>query len=406
MRNAGPPPLAITVARSFAVVAPLAYLCDLLRQTGDHLTNGLGRPFGDDFINFWSGAYLAWHGRATEIYDPAAFHAFECWVAGASLDGYRYAYPPVLLLLTMPLAVIPYVPALLVWLAAGWYGFYRALRLAMPGRGALLFALATPAAFINAIGGQNGTWTAALFGAGLGLLERQPLIAGGLLGLLIYKPQLGLLVPVALLAGRRWRAFMSAAIVAGLLLAVSAVWFGVDVWGDYIRDLAVLRRMFLEDGTGVGHRFGVWHRFVSVFVAARRLGAPVETAYLVQAIVGGLAALAVALVWFREAPVGIKNAVLVLGACLATPYLQDYDLVYGALAVAWLWQCAPDTSNRALQISAGLLLSLPLVAAPLAHLTGLALGPLFIFPLFIVTLRMTFSAKAALVAPSSLSRSA
>jgi len=30
--------------------------------------------------------------------------------------------------------------------------------------------------------------------------------AGGLLGLLIYKPQLGLLIPVALLAGRHWRA--------------------------------------------------------------------------------------------------------------------------------------------------------------------------------------------------------
>src|SRR5208282_4462523 len=99
MRTAGPPTRAITVARSFAAVAPLIYLCDLLRQTSDHLTNGLGRPFGDDFINFWSGAYLAWHGRATEIYNPAAFHAFECWVTGASLDGYRYAYPPVLLLL-------------------------------------------------------------------------------------------------------------------------------------------------------------------------------------------------------------------------------------------------------------------------------------------------------------------
>jgi arabinofuranan 3-O-arabinosyltransferase len=290
MRSAGLPTLTTAVARCFAAAAALTYLYDLLQQTHDHLTNGAGRPFGDDFINFWSGAYLAWHGRATEIYNPVAFHAFEQSVVGASLDGYRYSYPPVLLLLTAPLALMPYVPALLTWLAAGWYAFYRALRLAMPGQGTLLFALAAPAVFINVVGGQNGTWTAALFGGGLSLLERRPLVAGGLLGLLIYKPQLGLLIPIALLAGRHWRAFMTAAMVAGLLLAVSAVGFGTDVWGDYVRNLAVLRHMILENGTGV------WYRFVSVFVASRRLGAPVETAYLVQVMAGALAAVGVVLV--------------------------------------------------------------------------------------------------------------
>jgi len=58
------------------------------------------------------------------------------------------------------------------------------------------------AVFINAVGGQNSTWTAALFG-------------GGLLGLLIYKPQLGLLIPVTLLAGRHWRASKGVAVSLG-----------------------------------------------------------------------------------------------------------------------------------------------------------------------------------------------
>jgi hypothetical protein len=107
MRPADLPTLTTTVARSFVAAAALIYLYDLLRQTHDHLTNGAGRPFGDDFINYWSGAYLAWHGRATEIYNPVAFHAFEQSVVGASLDGYRYSYPPVLLLLTAPLALMP-----------------------------------------------------------------------------------------------------------------------------------------------------------------------------------------------------------------------------------------------------------------------------------------------------------
>jgi hypothetical protein len=78
-----------------------------------------------------------------------------------------------LLLLTTPVALMAHVPALLAWLAAGWYAFYRALRRAMPGQGALLLALAALAVFINAV----GTWTAALFGGGLSLLERRPLLA-------------------------------------------------------------------------------------------------------------------------------------------------------------------------------------------------------------------------------------
>jgi arabinofuranan 3-O-arabinosyltransferase len=74
-------------------------------------------------------------------------------VVGASLDAYHYSYPPVLLRLTTPLARMAHVPALRAWLAAGWYAFYRALRLAMPGQGALLLAVAAPAVFINAVGG-------------------------------------------------------------------------------------------------------------------------------------------------------------------------------------------------------------------------------------------------------------
>ena len=391
------PRLTIPVARSFVAAASAIYLYDLFRQTRDHLTNGAGRPFGDDFINYWSGAYLAWHGRAAEMYNPAAFHAVEQSVVGASLDAYHYSYPPVLLLLTAPLAFIPYVPALFVWLAAGWFAFYRALSLAMPR--ALLLAFAAPAVFINAVGGQNGTWTAALFGGGLGLLERRPVLAGGSLGLLIYKPQLGLLIPVALLAGRHWRAFAAASVVAGALLAVSALLFGQDVWIAHIRNFGLLRQIILEDGTGV------WHRFVSVFVAARRLGAPVEAAYLMQAITGLLACVAVALVWRRDTPAGLKNAVLLLGTCLATPYLQDYDLVIGALVVAWLWQYSivAEKSERLLQISAGLLLALPLAAAALAHMSGLAFGPLFIIPAFVVALQMSFHARPAPITASSSS---
>ena len=152
-------------------MAFVAYVVDLLRQTRDGLSDGIRRPFGDDFVNYWSGAYLALHGRAAEVYDFVAFHAFERSITGPNLDFYHYSYPPVLLLMTLPLALISYVPALGVWLVATWYGFYRALRLT-EGSDVLLLSLAAPALFVNAIGGQNGALTAALLGGGLLLLAR------------------------------------------------------------------------------------------------------------------------------------------------------------------------------------------------------------------------------------------
>ncbi len=379
------------ITRSYVAVSIALYVADLLQQTRDRLTDGAGRPFGDDFVNFWSGAFLAWHGRAAEIYDGAAFHAFEQSIVGQHLGAFHYSYPPVLLLLSAPLAAIPYVPALLLWTGLGWFAFYAALRLALPNGRALLFALATPAVFINAVGGQNGTWTAALLGGGLGLLDRRPVLAGGLLGLLIYKPQIGILIPVALLAGRRGRAFAAAAATSVGLTLISFVWLGPDVYAAYMERMTLLRHLVLEDGTGV------WHRMVSIFVAARRLGADVPTAYLVQAVSGAAAALAVVLIWYRDASFGVRNAVLVIATCLATPYLQDYDLVFSALVVAWLWQepAAHRPSEWPLLAGASLFLVLPLCAALLCRATGLAWGPLFILPLFVVAVRSGLAESAA-----------
>src|SRR5664279_199280 len=339
MREAAVPTRVITVARSFVAAAVFGYFFDLYHQTQNHLLNAAGRPFGDDWVNYWSAGYLALHGRAAEIYDLHVFHAFQQTIVGSPLDGYHYSYPPVMLLLTAPFALIPYVPALFVWLSASWYAFYRALKLAMPGRGVLL--------------------------------------------------------PVALIAGRQWRAIAAAAVTAGALLGLSWLVFGPELWAHYLRNLTALRHVVLESD--------ISPRMVSVFIAARSLGASVETAYWAQGAFGALACLAVAVVWFKQTPAALKNAALLLGTCLAMPYLQDYDLVFGAMVVAWLWQQPVDTerSEGALQIACGLLLVLPLVAAALAHLTGIAFGPLFILPLFIVALQMSFAAWGAAVTASS-----
>ena len=380
--------LARRVAWTWIVVVGLFYCYDILRDTGGSLTDPTHRPLGDDYVNFWSGAFLAWHGRVADVYKWSEYHAFQQSIVG-DLGTYLYAYPPVLLILTAPLAVIPYLPGLAAWLIAGWLCFWRALRLALPGGDALLLALAAPAVFVNAYGGQNGTWTAAFFGGGLCLIGRRPFIAGILFGLMVYKPQLGLLIPVALLAGRQWWTIAGAAVGAGTLVLASLLLFGPEMWRDWLHLSSFMRQAILEQGTAG------WHRLVSVFGVARLLGADVQLAYVVQAGAALIAAAVVALAWLRGAPASIRYAALVLGTLLATPYVQDYDLVVGVFVVVWLTR--PESlayySERAALIASGLVLIVPLFASLLTNATGFAFGPLFLLPAFVLTARAAWAER-------------
>ena len=83
----------------------------------------------------------------------------------------------------------------------------------------LLVALAFPAVLINIGHGQNGFLTAALLGGALVVLERRPIMAGFMLGLLVYKPQYGLLLPLVLAVSGRWKCFASAAVTVAAWIA-------------------------------------------------------------------------------------------------------------------------------------------------------------------------------------------
>jgi hypothetical protein len=225
--------------------------------------------------------------------------------------------------------------------------------------------------------------TAALLGGGLCLVDRRPIVAGILFGLLAYKPHLALMLPFALIAGRRWLTIGPTGATVVPLVAASAIAFGPDRWFEYQNNLALLRTVILEDGAGV------WHRMVSVFVFARRLGAGVGPAYALQAAFAVAAALLVARSWLRNDPAHIRNAMVIVGTCLATPYLQDYDLVMGAFVIVWLRMEEGRARNPTwLRAAMGMILLLPLVAAPLGKFTGLALGPLFIIPVFALLMRL------------------
>lgn len=371
-----------TVAVLWIALAATLLLDHFRTHTAVGLTAGDGKAaFGGDTINFWAGARLALEGRLDVVYDFDRYHAFQVAVVGGPIHLYHYSYPPVALLVTWPLGLLPYLAGWVVWTLAGWALFLLVVRRAWPpgpfhGLDSALFALAAPAVTMNIWTGQTGTWIAALIGAALMLLPRRPVVAGALLGLLIVKPQLAVLIPVALLAGRRWSALFACAGTAAALLLASVLLFGIEFWQAYVQRADHLRGWILEDGTGV-HQL-----FTSVFVTVRRLPAELGTAYAAQAVTALAAAALVWIAWRRPAPPPARDAVLVLGTLLATPYVQVYDLVLASFVPVWLLTSLPAGDRRRILVwiaSAPLILC-ALVAPFVSVWTGFGIGPLLILP--------------------------
>jgi alpha-1,2-mannosyltransferase len=373
-----------------------------------------GRPIGTDFANVYAAGTYVLEGNPTAPFDSLTQYTREQAIFGASTQFYGWHYPPYFLFVAAPLALMPYGLALFVWQAVTLLLYLLALRailktFAPEGEAGatslwLLLALAFPAVLINVGHGHNGFLTAALIGGGLVCLDRRPLVAGILFGLLVYKPQFGLMIPIALAAGGYWRPFVSAALTVVLLTVVTTLVFGVGVWHAFLVGAEFTRTVVLEQGdTG-------WYKIQSIFSWARMWGAPVPLAYGIQFVATLAIGVATAWLWrSKTAPFPVKAAALCLAAILATPYTLDYDMMVLAPAIAFL---VADGFSRGFgpwqKTTVAALWLVPLFARTVPEATFIPLGaPVMLIALFI-TLRyandcsaaMTFADEAATITPN------
>ena len=190
--------------------------------------------------------------------------------------------------------------------------------------------LAAPAAWLNLYIGQNGALTAALIGFGLILLPARPIAAGICIGLLSVKPHLGLLIPVALLAGGYYRAFVSAALTVAALALVTIVAFGIEPWLALARPAGSASRRSPRPTTSTT-------KIQSAFGMARSLGLSADHALWLQGALVAVLAAAIAWLWSRrDTGFDLKAAALAAAITLASPYQFVYDLVILTIAQAFL----------------------------------------------------------------------
>jgi hypothetical protein len=316
-------------------------------RTGPHGTlDTWGRPLGTDFTLLWSAGRLALEGRADGIYDWTLFGQAEGATHGTDVPFAGWHYPPLFLLVTAVLASMSYLVSLVVWQAVTLAAAVAVVWRILPRRDTVLVALGFPAVFVCLAHGHNAFLTTALFAGGLLLLDRRPVLGGLLLGCLAYKPQFGVILPLALAAGGYPRAIAGAAVSAALLCLASLALFGPEVWTAFFASAEVTRRIVLEEGaTG-------WYKIQSTFSWVRMLGGSIPLAYAVQGVVTAAVVAATTWIWFVRAPFRLRAASLLIGSLLATPYLLDYDLVLLGPAIALLVAHGMEHGFRRWEISA------------------------------------------------------
>jgi alpha-1,2-mannosyltransferase len=347
--------------------------------------NGLdifGRPLGTDFVSFWTASHLALTGHSGSVYDPVTLDAAErSLFPSGRRDFYAFFYPPTFLLLCLPLAVLPYLTSLILWLTGGAIALLACIRRLLPQRWAVLPILAYPGMLINIGHGQNGFLSASCFGGGMLLMQRWPVLAGLCLGGLAFKPHLALAVPVALVAARRWKVLAGAAVSSLGLFAMSWIVLGWSAWTDWfsVSSLAraALERQFVGDA-----------KMQSVFAAVRLLHGTLGGAYAAQVAATLAAGILLTRTAIRRPGAHAEGAITVVSTLLCTPFVLDYDLVCLSLPLAWVVAEAQRTGWYPWEkIILLLAYGLPLFSRSLAMGLGVPLAPCVLGALLLVVIR-------------------
>ncbi|MCG7521219.1 glycosyltransferase family 87 protein [Ruegeria sp. Ofav3-42] len=291
-----------------------------------------------DFRVFWAAARLAVLGSPLEALSIDSLANTHGVVDGEWMP---WAYPAGFLVALMPLGTMSFSAAWLVFTIVSIGAVLIAFR---PFSSGVIpvwlgFAIA-PAILPNLMMGQTSIlWSAGIVGA-LALIRADKLILAGIvIGLLTLKPQLGILIPIALIASAAWPTFISAAITTIMISVFATFVVGIEYWSemfnmmqahfDNIRDAS-------EQNT----------LMISAFSTFSSFGLPDRVALLLQWTTTSLAAVMVFVTW-RSPKISfdLRAATLLLGIVSSTPYLWFYESALLAPAALFMVRAGILGSN-------------------------------------------------------------
>ncbi|WP_249149498.1 glycosyltransferase family 87 protein [Bradyrhizobium liaoningense] len=338
---------------------------------------------GTDWMVFYGAVRSVLAGNLALVTDGDAFTAylnqsFASWLT-VPLAFRPWFYPPSFLVLLLPFAPLGFVGSYVAFQAAtaGLLAWALRNRAGQPRLAPWIIAavLISPSASLNLADGQCAFLVAALLVAGVRLLGPRPLLGGAILGLLSFKPQFFLLVPLALLGLRQYRSLCAAACSAFALAAASAMIFGVELWLWWIpqafNNLVSPDAKWLTYGRIWGH---------SVWACAVLLGLPERLASILQ-LAAILSSAAATFAAFRSSlSTDNKLIVLLAATVLAAPHSGPYDATLLAVAIV-LWLAASIDTPRFRDWLIGLGIWMVPLLSPAVYIPAGRLSPLLIVAL-------------------------
>jgi hypothetical protein len=191
-------------------------------------TTALGR----DFTNFWVAGRLVLEGEPLCAFDLQCFRVALAREVDI-LSQQNFSYPPHVLSIAAPFALLPYYAALACWTVLGAALFYKSAKLWVPCEFPPILAILTPAAAINIWNGHYGFLLGALWLLFYDALRSGKFSRAGVFaGLLTFKPHMGLLVALSALPHPKTVVVASTATI-GLIFG-SSLLFGADAWRLFI----------------------------------------------------------------------------------------------------------------------------------------------------------------------------
>lgn len=328
LKNVRLKPLAALFGVAIAVIAIALYCVDL--STYDSFSYFMYSPPGGDYYNFWAAGRMAWF-HPEGAYQAPSMTAMLSTIMKIKTNVYGTPiyYPPTYLLFLAPFGLLEYFVAHLVFFLCGLALFLSTLWVITRQRWFVIFMLCFTGIWINLVSGQNGLYTASLAGLGFVLLGRNPVVAGLCFGLLTMKPHLGLLIPVALVAARAWKAIGTAVLVALALFMLAGVIFGPDIWVWGLSGMA-------NASYNLSQAQSLWIRIPSAFSTMRLSGVTPGLAMLLQLILIIPMSMIVWGVWRHSRNQNLNAVVSCCAALLVTPFVYDYDMALLGIALAFL----------------------------------------------------------------------
>lgn len=369
-----------------------------------------GAPTFTDFTSKYAVSMLVQRGPVADLYVPERMVQAGVAAAQAAYDGILndrqahgvgfapWMYPPFFIFFIYPLALLPYLASLAAWLAVTAIPYILAMTRVLRGRGGLFLAISSPATFYNMMFGQTGFLSGGLIGLGLSQIYARPVLAGICIGLASFKPHLGVLIPLALVAGDHWKPFGVATITVVGLIAASVFAFGMDPWYGLIGTLDFYSRGF-EAGA---YSYTDLATVQGMFYLA---GADPRAAWRAQ-VFSALFSVAVVFwawrhKWAHSAHLGLQSAVLCAATLLTVPMAYGYDLVLLTPAAAWIWADMRERSASVAEVSClAVALAAILPLKPIASAVHFQYGPLISLAMLAVAVSRLHSLRCQPVAVS------